>query len=75
VRQQTFDRPLRIWVPGCSTGEAVYSITMLFLEQIWAAKRNIKLQVFASDIDADCVAFTAYPESIEADVAPRRLAR
>jgi two-component system, chemotaxis family, CheB/CheR fusion protein len=78
VRQQTFDRPLRIWVPGCSSGEEVYSITMLFLEQIGAAKRNIKLQVFASDIDVDCVAFArngVYPESIEADVAPRRLAR
>ena len=78
VRQQVFDRPLRIWVPGCSTGEEAYSITMLFLEQIGATKRNIKLQVFASDIDADCVAFARngiYPESIEADVAPRRLAR
>ena len=51
---------------------------MLFLEQIAAAKRNIKLQVFASDIDADCVAFARngiYPESIEADVTPTRLAR
>ena len=78
VQRQTLDRPLRIWVPGCSTGEEAYSITMLFLEQIAAAKRNIKLQVFASDIDADCVAFARngiYPESIEADVAPTRLAR
>ena len=47
------DRPLRIWVPGCSTGEETYSIAMLFLEEIAAAKRNIKLQVFASDIDDD----------------------
>lgn len=78
VQRQTLDRPLRIWVPGCSTGEEAYSITMLFLEQIAAAKRNIKLQVFASDIDADCVAFARngiYPESIEADVAPMRLVR
>ncbi len=78
VRQQTLDRPLRIWVPGCSTGEEAYSIAMLFLEQIAAAKRNIKLQVFASDIDPDCVAFARngiYPESIEADVTPARLAR
>ncbi len=78
VRQQTLDRPLRVWVPGCSTGEEAYSIAMLFLDEIAAAKRHIKLQVFASDIDADCVAFARngiYPESIEADVAPTRLAR
>lgn len=78
VRQQTLDRPLRIWVPGCSTGEEAYSIAMLLLDEIAAAKRNIKLQVFASDIDADRVAFARngiYPESIEADVAPTRLAR
>ena len=78
VQRQTLDRHLRIWVPGCSTGEEAYSIAMLVLEQIAAAKRNIKLQVFASDIDADCVAFARngiYPELIEADVAPARLAR
>jgi two-component system CheB/CheR fusion protein len=78
VQRQTLDRPLRIWVPGCSTGEEAYSIAMLFLEHIAAAKRNIKLQVFASDIDADCVMVARngiYPESIEADVTPMRLAR
>ncbi len=78
VRQQTMDRPLRVWVPGCSTGEEAYSIAMLFLEQIATAERNIKLQVFASDIDADCVALGrngVYPELIEADVTPARLAR
>ena len=78
VQRQPPDRPLRVWVPGCSTGEEAYSITMLFLEQIAAAQRNVKLQVFASDIDADCVAFArngVYPDSIEADVAPARLAR
>jgi two-component system, chemotaxis family, CheB/CheR fusion protein len=78
AQRQPLDRPLRVWVPGCSTGEEAYSITMLFLEQIAAAKRNVKLQVFASDIDADCVAFArngVYPKTIEADVAPVRLAR
>jgi len=57
VREQPLDRPLRIWAPGCSTGEEVYSLTMLFLEAIEASKRNIKLQVFASDVDAHSVAF------------------
>ena len=47
-------------------------------KQITAAKRNIKLQVFASDVDPDAVASAReglYPETIEADVSPARLAR
>ena len=51
---------------------------MLFREQIAAAKRNIKLQVFASDVDPDAVASAReglYPETIEAEVSPARLAR
>jgi two-component system CheB/CheR fusion protein len=78
VLRQPPDHPLRIWVPGCSTGEETYSIAMLFVEAIEAAKRNIKLQVFASDLDADAVAFARnglYPEAITADVSPGRLAR
>jgi two-component system CheB/CheR fusion protein len=51
---------------------------MLFCEEIAASKRNIKLQVFASDIDPDAIARAReglYPETIEADVSPARLAR
>jgi two-component system, chemotaxis family, CheB/CheR fusion protein len=78
VRSHSFDRPLRIWIAGCSTGEETYSLAMLFLEAITAAQRNVKLQVFASDIDSDAIASAReglYPETIEADVSPARLAR
>ena len=78
VRRNPTDRPLRIWVAGCSTGEETYSLAMLFIEAITAAQRNIKLQVFASDVDEDAVALARegrYPESIAADVSPPRLAR
>ena len=78
VRAQPPDRPIRIWVAGCSTGEEAYSIAMLFLEEIAAAQRNMKLQIFATDIDEDAVAFAReglYPPSIEADVSPARLTR
>jgi two-component system CheB/CheR fusion protein len=71
------DQRLRIWVPGCSTGEEAYSLTILLLEQIAAVKAKTKLQVFASDIDADAVASARdglYPKTIEADVSPARLA-
>jgi two-component system, chemotaxis family, CheB/CheR fusion protein len=78
VRSHAPDQPLRIWILGCSTGEETYSLAMLFREQITVAKRNIKLQVFASDVDPDAVASAReglYPETIEAEVSPERLAR
>ena len=78
VRLQPPVRPIRVWVTGCSTGEEAYSIGMLFLEGIKAVQRNIKLQIFASDIDADAVAVargSVYPDSVEVDVPPERLTR
>src|SRR6185503_16319653 len=72
------DHPVRLWIAGCSTGEETYSLAMLFREQITAARRNVKLQVFASDVDPDAVASAReglYPATIEADVSPERLAR
>src|ERR1700730_2096062 len=78
IRRQPLDMPIRIWDAGCSTGEETYSIAMLFVEEIAAAKRNVKLQVFASDVDDDALAIARnglYPESIRKDVSPARLER
>ena len=74
----TLDRPLRLWVAGCSTGEEAYSLAMLFREAITKGGLNLKLQVFASDVDPDAVAIARdglYPQAIEAEVSPARLAR
>ena len=78
VHNHSTDQPLRIWIAGCSTGEETYSLAMLFREEITAAKREIKLQIFASDVDADAVAIAReglYPETIAADVSAARLTR
>jgi len=78
VRSHTPDHPIRIWIAGCSTGEETYSLAMLFLEQIALLRRNVKLQVFASDVDPDAIARAregSYPATIEAEVSPERLAR
>ncbi len=78
VRAQPPDQPIRIWVAGCSTGEEAYSIAMLFLEEIATGHRHIALQIFASDIEEDAIAFARegfYPPAIEVDVPPARLNR
>ena len=78
VRDHAPDRPIRVWVAGCSTGEETYSLAMVFREQIIAAKLGIKLQIFASDVDSDAIAIARegmYPETIAAEVSADRLAR
>jgi two-component system CheB/CheR fusion protein len=78
VQNHAPDKPMRIWIAGCSTGEETYSLAMLFREEISAANLGIKLQVFASDVDPDAIASAReglYPASIEADVSAERIAR
>jgi two-component system, chemotaxis family, CheB/CheR fusion protein len=77
VRNQPSEQPFRLWISGCSTGEEAYSLAMLFREAIAEAKRNLKLQVFASDVDPDAIATARnglYADAIETDVSPARLA-
>jgi two-component system CheB/CheR fusion protein len=71
-------RPVRVWVPGCATGEEAYSIAILFFEQFALAGQPIVLQIFATDVDDESldVARTGlYPETIAADVSAERLRR
>lgn len=78
VNRHKVERPIRVWCPGCSTGEEAYSIAMLFLEAFAELKRPARLQIFASDINADAVACARdglYSNAIEADVSALRLAR
>jgi two-component system CheB/CheR fusion protein len=78
VKQRDSDTPIRVWVPACATGEEAYSLAMLIIEQISALRKNIKLQIFASDFDERALEIAragVYPDSIEADVNPTRLRR
>lgn len=78
VRQHAPDQPIRIWVAGCSTGEEAYSLAMLFVEELAAAKLSTKLQIFASDVSPEAVTYGrngVFPESIKRDVSADRLVR
>ncbi len=70
------DQPIRVWVPGCATGEEAYSIAMLLFEGAAAKKSSAAIQIFASDIDADAIESARtgiYPISIAVDVSPARI--
>jgi two-component system CheB/CheR fusion protein len=72
------DRPLRIWVAGCSTGEEAYSLAIVCLEAIEAAGSSTRLQILASDIDPDAITTARagfYPKEIEDVVSRDRLER
>jgi two-component system CheB/CheR fusion protein len=44
------NRPLRIWVAGCATGEEAYSLAILFHEQLTAAGKPCNIKIFATDV-------------------------
>jgi two-component system CheB/CheR fusion protein len=69
---------VRVWVPGCATGEEAYSIAILLHEAASRLECPPRLRVFASDLDADAIQVGRtgfYPSTIAADVSPERLGR
>ncbi|WP_256737575.1 CheR family methyltransferase [Pseudomonas sp. dw_358] len=50
-RLQDQEHEIRVWSAACSTGEEVYSLAMLLLEQADRAKAPVNVQLFATDID------------------------
>jgi two-component system CheB/CheR fusion protein len=71
-------RRVRVWVPGCSTGEEAYSLAILFRESLDEVKQHFQVQVFATDLDVEAVEVARagiYPDSIAADVSSERLGR
>jgi two-component system CheB/CheR fusion protein len=70
--------PIRVWVPGCATGEEVYSIVICLLERAGESKLNPFLQVFATDLSERALEKARagiYPENIAQDVSRERLKR
>ncbi len=78
VTERPEDVPLRVWVPGCSTGEEAYSIGILATEIAARFRKGLSVQIFASDLDAEAIELArvgTYAEGIAADLGPVRLER
>jgi two-component system CheB/CheR fusion protein len=69
---------VRIWVPGCATGEEVYSLAILVREQLDKLRSKPKVQIFATDIDENALTIARggrYPGNLLDGVTPERLQR
>jgi two-component system, chemotaxis family, CheB/CheR fusion protein len=66
---------LRIWVPGCSSGEEVYSIAIIVKELLEETGKNLEVQIFGTDLDSNSIKTArsgTYSNIIE-DIGPERL--
>jgi two-component system CheB/CheR fusion protein len=71
-------QPLRVWVPGCSTGEEAYSLAIAIAEFAEATGSHVPVQIFATDLNEIVIEKARkglYPEGITRDVSPERLRR
>lgn len=69
---------IRIWVPGCSTGEEVYSIAITLVEFLKDRAAGTKIQIFGTDVSESALTTARagiYFESIANDVSAERLKR
>lgn len=77
LKANTEASDIRVWVPGCSTGEEAYSLAILLREQMDELNLGAKVHIFATDIDRESIEQAragVYPASIVGDVSPERLA-
>jgi two-component system CheB/CheR fusion protein len=72
------DTPVRVWVPGCATGEEAYSIAMLLIERIAATGKACPIQIFATDVDEGALEVARrgiYAEALLSDLSRKRVER
>lgn len=70
--------PIRVWVPGCSSGEEVYSLAILLLEFLDDVGAKTPIQMFGTDISEQAIEkarLGIYPAGIERNVSKERLNR
>jgi two-component system CheB/CheR fusion protein len=77
IKNRSSGESIRVWVPGCSTGEEVYSLAIAiqeFLEE--KVLPEIKVQIFGTDANGkniDKARQGTYPKIIEENVSESRL--
>lgn|GEM_PF-197458 len=72
------EKPVRIWHACCASGEEAYSVAMLIQEHLEKENLQIKVQIFATDLDEAAMAkgrAGIYADDVTADIGEERLKR
>ncbi len=78
IKSRQADDAIRIWAPGCSSGEEAYSLAIALLEFLGETAVNTRIQLFGTDLSERAIEQAragVYPESIVAAVSKERLRR
>lgn len=78
VQGRAPDRPIRIWVAGCATGEEVYSLAITLLEYLGSRSEALPIKILATDLNEIALERARagfYVDNIEMDVSSERLRR
>lgn len=78
IEERKNDEALRIWVPGCSSGEEPYSIAITLSEFLADKSDDVPVQIFATDVSDSAIEIARpglYPEAVVRPVSPERLRR
>ena len=76
ISDKAGNEPIRIWLPGCSSGEEAYTMAILIVEIQEKIGNRSPVQIFASDIDEvalERARVGLYPKTISSDIPPKRL--
>ena len=78
LQERSADSPVRVWVPGCSSGEEVYSIAMCLLESMSKLGTPVPIQIFGTDLSESAIRIAriaTYSEAAMSKLTPERQAR
>ncbi len=78
VKSHSSGQSIRLWIPGCASGEEAYSLAMVLLEYLGDKAAHLPIQIFGTDVAETSIVRArngVYPENIQGDISPERLRR
>jgi two-component system, chemotaxis family, CheB/CheR fusion protein len=78
VERSAPNEQIRVWVPGCATGQEAYSMAMLLFEALTSRDRPVNVKILASDVHKASLTYASaglYPEEQLAGISQTRMDR